>query len=106
MNGLASRSVQETNCDGDGTTLLDNLQSLFRQTKASSSKPFTRNIMENCHDPRDSFHVADQVQQTVIAAAPPNDTEVFSVAYVSDLIARKLLLCVNCGARNMSDFSS
>jgi hypothetical protein len=59
---------------------------------------FPSNGMENLQDPPESFNVAEQAQEKVSAALYAGDMEVFSVAYVSGFIARKLLPGVNCVA--------
>jgi hypothetical protein len=45
-----------------------------------------------------SFHVAEQVQKDIGAAAHAGDMEVFSVAYISGFFAKELLHGVDCVA--------
>jgi hypothetical protein len=77
INGLACRSVQGSNCEDDGATLMDNPQSLFRVPDVSQPNPFTSNGTENSHDPSDSFHFAEQIQDKLRATVHAGDMEVF-----------------------------
>jgi hypothetical protein len=53
-----------TNCEDDGATLLDNLQSLLRQPDTSLPNPSTNRSKETLDVP-ESFHVAQQVQKDI-----------------------------------------
>jgi hypothetical protein len=83
-----------TNCEDDGATLLDNLQSLLREPDTSLSNLSTSHSKET-HDVPESFHVAQQVQYSTVHVG---DMEVFSVARVSGSIARQVLHGVSCVA--------
>jgi hypothetical protein len=60
IDGLAFRGLYETDCEDDGATLMDNLQSLLGAPVASSPNLSTRHCKENPNDVSDSFHVAQQ----------------------------------------------
>ncbi|PNF15445.1 hypothetical protein B7P43_G18116, partial [Cryptotermes secundus] len=98
INGLAFRELGETNCDDNGATLLDNLQSLFRAPEAASRNPSTSHDRETPAGVPESFHVAQQVQMDMSPAVPAGDMEMFSVTYVSGSIARQVLRGVSCDA--------
>ncbi|PNF32279.1 hypothetical protein B7P43_G16945 [Cryptotermes secundus] len=98
INGLAFRGLGETNCEDDGVTLLDNLQSLFRAPEAASRNPSTSHDKETPAGVPESFHVAQQVQMDMSPAVPAGDMEVFSVVYVSGSIARQVLRSISCEA--------
>jgi hypothetical protein len=95
-NGLAFRGLWGTNCEDDGTSLLDNLQSLLREPDTSLPNPSTSRCKEK-HVPA-SFHVAQQVQNDIHAAVHADDMEVFSVAYVSGSFARQVHHGVSCNS--------
>jgi hypothetical protein len=98
INGLAFRGLRGTNCEDDGTTLLDDLHSLLRAPDASSPYPATSHDKETPDHVPKSFHVAEQVQEDIGTAVDAGDMEVLSVAYVSGFIARQLLRGVDCDA--------
>jgi hypothetical protein len=81
--------------EGDGTTLLDEVHSLLRAPDASSPNPSTTYGRENPDVPK-SLHVAEQVQEDIGAAVHVSDMEVFSISYVSKVIAKQLLCGVGC----------
>jgi hypothetical protein len=60
--------------------------------------PFTSNGTENCHDPPDSFHVAELVKEKVSDAINAGDMQMFLVACDTGVIARQLHHVVNCDA--------
>jgi hypothetical protein len=68
INALAIRDVCGTNCEDDGATVLDNLQSLLRAPDASSPNPSISRGKETPGVP-ESFHVAQQVQKDTGAAS-------------------------------------
>jgi hypothetical protein len=96
INGLTFTGLRGTNCEDDGATLLDNLQSLFRVPDAASRKPFTSHGKETPNDGPESFHVAQQVQKDIGSEVHAGNMEVFSVACVSVIIARQVLRGVSC----------
>jgi hypothetical protein len=108
ISGLAFRGLCETNCNDDGGTFLDNLQSLLTAPNASSPNPSGNHGKEAPYDVPERFHVAHQVQKDIGTGVHIDDMEVFSVAFVGGSIARQVLHGVNCGACKMclSDFSS
>jgi hypothetical protein len=97
INGLAFRGLCGTNCEDDGATLLDNLQSLLKAPDSALQNPSTSHGKETCDVP-ESFHVTQQVQKDTRAVIHAGDMEVFSVAYVSGSIARQVLRNVSCDA--------
>jgi hypothetical protein len=96
ISGLAFRGLCETNCEDDGATLPDNLQS-FRAPDTASRNPSTSHGKETPDDGPERFHVAQQVQD-IFSAVHAGNTEVFSVACVSGTIARQVLRGVSCDA--------
>ncbi|PNF15720.1 hypothetical protein B7P43_G12478 [Cryptotermes secundus] len=98
ISGLAFRGLGETNCEDDGATLLDNLQSLFRAPETASRYPSTSHDKETPAGMPESFHVTQQVHMDMSPAVPAGEMEVFSVAYVSGSIARQVLHGVSCDA--------
>jgi hypothetical protein len=54
-----------TNCEDDGATILNNLQSLLREHDTSSPNPSTSRGKET-RDVSKSFHVAQQVQKDIM----------------------------------------
>jgi hypothetical protein len=67
VNGLAFRGFCGTNCEDDGATLLDNLQSFWAPDTASRN-PTTSHGKETPDDGPESFHVAQQVQKGICSA--------------------------------------
>jgi hypothetical protein len=98
INGLTFRGLCGTNCEDDGATLVDNLQSLLRAPDASSPNSSTSHGKETLDEVPEGFHVAQYVQKYIGAAVDAGDMEVFSVTYVSGSIAIQVLLGVNCTA--------
>jgi hypothetical protein len=98
INGLAFRGLQGTNCEDDGTTLLDDLRSFLRASDASPPNPCTSHSRENPDDVSDSFYGLENVQQKVASDVCASDMEILSVVYVSGFIARQLLHGVECDA--------
>jgi hypothetical protein len=64
INRLASSALHGTNCEDDGTSLLNNLHFLLRAPDASPNLSESH-IKVNPDDVRNSFHVAQQVQEKV-----------------------------------------
>jgi hypothetical protein len=98
INGLAFRSLGNTNCEDDGATLLDNLQSFLRVPDAASRNPSTSSDKETPAGVPESVHVVQQVQKDMGSAVRAGEMEVFSVAYVSGSIASQVLRGVSCDA--------
>jgi hypothetical protein len=96
INGLAFRGLGDTNCEDDGATLLDNLQSFLKEPDAALQNPSTSHGKETPDTVPESFHVAEQVQKNMGSAVHAGDMEVFSVANVSGSIARQVLRGVSC----------
>jgi hypothetical protein len=71
---------------------------LLRAPDASSPNPSTSHGKETPDHVLDSFHVGQQVQKDTGAAVHADDIQVFSVAYVSNSIARQVLQGVSCDA--------
>jgi hypothetical protein len=82
-------------CEDDGATFLNNLQSFLREPDTSSPNPSTSHSKETSDIP-ESFHVAQHVQKHTGAAVLAGDMEMLPLAYVSDSIARQVLLGVSC----------
>jgi hypothetical protein len=79
FNGLAFSGLCESNCEGGGAALLDNLQLLLKAPDASSS------ILSASHsnetpDVSESSHVSQKVQEVIGASEHVGDMELFSVA--------------------------
>jgi hypothetical protein len=74
--------VGENNCENDGATLLDNLQSLLKAQDASSQNPSTSHDTETPDKAAESFHVAKKNRCCSII-------EAFSLACVSGSIANR-----------------
>jgi hypothetical protein len=98
ISGLAFRVLGETNCEGDGATLLGNLQSFFRAPDPASRNPSTSDGKETTDAVPENFHVAQHVQKDIRAAVLAGDMGVYSVTYVSGSIARQVLRGVSCDA--------
>jgi hypothetical protein len=91
INGLAYRSLYGTNSEDDGVSLLDKLHSFFQPSNASSTSPPTS------HDSAtDIVHIGKEAQCGVGAAVHACDVKMFSVAYVSGFIAKRLLNNSSC----------
>jgi hypothetical protein len=92
INGLAYTGLHNANCEGEDTELLDDLHSLLKESSASRPNPSTSHGRETIHDGLCGSHIAEHVQQEV------NDVEMdlFSVAYVSGIIARRVLRALRC----------
>jgi hypothetical protein len=101
ISGLAFRGVCETNCEDDGATLLNNLQSLLRAPDATSPNPSSSHGKETPDAVPESFHVAQQVQKDTGATVRAGDMEVYSVAHISGSLARQVLHGVSCDACKM-----
>jgi hypothetical protein len=95
INVIALSGLHGTNCEDNGTPLLDDRHSLLKVSDASPPSPSTSHSRENPDDVSDSFHVSEAIQQKVTAAVCAGDMAVLSVAYVSGFIARQLLHGVN-----------
>ncbi|XP_033606755.1 uncharacterized protein LOC111862951 isoform X2 [Cryptotermes secundus] len=79
----------------DGSTLLDNLQSLFRAPEAASRNPSTRKPLLVCL--RVSM-LLSKYRWTWSPAVPDGDMEVLSVAHISGSVVRQVLRVVSCDA--------
>jgi hypothetical protein len=91
INGLAFRGLNNTNCERDGTKLLDNVHSFLEEPDASVPHPSTNHGIGA--DDAVLIHVAEPVQQEKVIKC---DMSLLSVAYVSGFIARHLLRDINC----------
>ena len=102
INGLAYRSLYGSNCEDDGASLLDKLHSFLESSNASSTSPSTSHDSETTDIVPDIFHIGKETQQGVSAAVRAYDVKMFSVAYVSGFIAKRLLnnsscdTCIKC----------
>jgi hypothetical protein len=96
INGLAYRSLYGTNCEDDGASLLDKLHSFLKPSNASSTSPSTSHDSETTDIFSDIFHIGKEARPTVSAAVRACDVKMFSVAYVSGFIAKRLLNNSNC----------
>jgi hypothetical protein len=65
INGLYIKSLCDTDCEDDGATVLDNLQSLLRAPNGSSPNSSTSHGKETPDTVPESFHVAQQVQKDI-----------------------------------------
>lgn len=96
INGLAYRSLYGTNCEDDGASLLDKLHSFLKPSSASSTSPSTSHDNETTDSVPDIVHIGKEAQRGVSAAVRACDVKMFSVAYVSGFIAKRLLNNSNC----------
>jgi hypothetical protein len=62
INGLAFRSLCGANCEDDGATVLDNLQSMFSSPDASSPNSSTSHGKETLDEVPKSVYAAQQIQ--------------------------------------------
>jgi hypothetical protein len=92
INGLAYAGLRNANWEGDDTELLDNLHSFLKESCASQPNPYTNHGSETLFDGLSGSQIAEQVQQYVNDV----DMDLFSVAYVSGFIARRVLRAVRC----------
>jgi hypothetical protein len=58
ISGLTFRGLYQANCEDDGASLLDNLQTLLRAPDALSPNPSTSHGKESPDTVSESFHVA------------------------------------------------
>jgi hypothetical protein len=93
---FAYRGLCVTNCEDDGATLLDNLQSLLRAADFASRNPSMSNRKGMPDDVSECLHVAGHVQKDKGSAIHAGDMEVFSVAYVSGSITIQLHHGASC----------
>ncbi|XP_023725955.1 ATP-dependent RNA helicase DBP2-like [Cryptotermes secundus] len=73
--GGGERCLGGTNCEHDGATLLDNLQSFLREPDVASRNPSTSHDKETPAGVPESFHVAQKVQEDISAAVHAGDME-------------------------------
>jgi hypothetical protein len=97
ISGLACRDLLNPNCKDDGATLLDNLHSCLKPSVVSSPS------QSISHDRQTTDYVlyivhANEAQEGVRTAMCAGDIKMFLVAYVSGLIARRLLCNGSCDA--------
>jgi len=96
INGLAYRSLCGPNCEDDGASLLDKLHSFLKPSDASSTSPSTSHDDEITDSVPDIVHIGKEAQREVSAAVRACDMKMFSVAYVSGFIAKRLLNNSDC----------
>jgi hypothetical protein len=88
--------VYGTNCGDDGVSLLDKLHSVLKPSNASSTIPSTSHCSETTDSFPDIVHTGKEAQRGVSATVHACDMKMFSVAYVSGFIAKRLLSNSNC----------
>ena len=103
INGLAYRSLYGTNREDGGASLLDKLHSFLKPSNASSTSPLTSHDSETTDSVPDIVHIGKEAQRGVSAAVCACDVKMFSVAYVSGFIAKRLLNDIDCDVQKMSD---
>jgi len=91
INGLAYRSIFGTNCEDDGASLLGKLHSFLKPSNATSTSPSTSHDSETTDTVPDIVLIGKEAQHGVSAAVRACDVKMFSVAYVSGFIAKRLL---------------
>jgi len=91
INGLVYRNLYCTNCEDDGASLLDNLHSFLKPSKATSASPLTTHDSETTDSLPDIVHIGREAQRAVSAAVHACDVKMFSVAYISGYTAKCLL---------------
>ena len=96
INGLAYRCLYGTNCEDDGASLLDKLHSFLNPSNATSTSPSTSHDSETTDSVPDIVHIGKEAQRDVSVAVRACDVKMFSVAYVSGFIAKRLLNNSNC----------
>jgi hypothetical protein len=101
INVLAYRSLCCLNCEDDGASLLDKLQSFLKPSNASSTSPSTSHDDETTGSVPDIVHIGKEAQR-VSTAVRAYDVKMFSVAYVSGFIAKCLLNNSYCDIHGLS----
>ena len=94
INGLAYRGHNRGNCEDDGASLLDNLQTLLldqQQPRSTSSQSVGTEVTDISDR---ILHVVEQVESDFNA----ENMEIMSTAYVSGFIARNLLRKSECNS--------
>ena len=84
-----------TNCEDDGASLLDKLHSFLKPSDATSTSPLKSHDSETTDSVPDIVHIG-KAQFGVSAAVRACDVKMFSMAYVSGFIAKRLLNNSNC----------
>jgi len=96
INGLAYRSLHGTNCEDDDASLLDKLYSFLKPSNATSTSPSISYDSETTDIVPDIVHIGRDAQRGVSAAVCACDVKMFSVAYVSGFVAKRLHNNSNC----------
>jgi len=104
INDLAYRSLYGSNFEDECASLLENLHSFLKTSSASSTCPSTSHDSETTDSVLDIVHIGKEAQCGVSATVHACDMRMFSVAYVSGFIAKRLLNNSNCDiCKKMSD---
>ena len=98
LNGCTYKGLYGTACEDDGASLLDNLHSFLKPSRASSPSPLTSLDKVTTDSVPYIVHVVKEAQLGARAAVDVNDMTVFSVAHVSGIIAMQLLHGGSCDA--------
>jgi len=96
INGLAYRSQFGRNCEDDGASFLDKLHPFLKPSNATSTSPSASHDSETTDTVPDIVHIGKEPQVGVSATVCECDVKMFSVAYVSGFIAKRLLNNINC----------
>jgi hypothetical protein len=94
-NGPAYSSLYGTNCGDDGASLLDKLHTLLKASNVSSTSPSTSHDSETT-DCVPFFTLEREAECGVSSTVCACYMKMFSVAYVSGVIAKRLLNNSNC----------
>jgi hypothetical protein len=108
LNGLPYKGLHGTACEDDGATLLDNLHSFLKPSRASSPSPSTSCDKVTTDNVSNMVHVVKKAQLRA-RAVHADDMTVFSVVHVSGFIAMQLLhggICDACKACLISEVLS
>jgi len=90
ISGLACRGLPNPNSEDDGATLLHNLHSCLKPSVVSSPSQSISHDRETTDDVPYIVYM-NEAQEVVRMAMCAGDVKMFSVAYVSGFIARRLL---------------
>ena len=93
---LLTEACMALNCEDDGVSLLDKLNSFLKPSNASLTSPSINHDSETTDSVGDIVHIGIEAQRGVSAAVCACDMKMFSVAFVSGFIAKRLLNNSNC----------
>jgi hypothetical protein len=98
LNGCTYKGLYGAASEDDGATLLDNVHSFLKPSRASSPSPLTSRDKVTTYSVPYIVHVVKEAQLGAGATVHADDMTVFSVARVSGIIAMQLLHGGSCDA--------